>query len=307
MSDVPFIITGSSLVKCFQSGLISNKPFFAVQGVDISIHDGEIYALVGESGSGKSTLGKMLVGLIEPTNGRIFYHGDDITKFSGIKLAELRRKVQVIPQHPEDAFNPRWKLSKSINEPLRVHRAIKENGHMQKFIMALLHDTGLPHECIERYPHQLSGGELQRAAIARALALEPDFILCDEPTSMLDVSVQASIIQLLLKLHESRKISYLFITHDLHLAECIADRVGVMYKGRIVEEGPDILKSPMHPYTQSILSHNKSTKSEIYECPPDSCPFFPQCHKKTDICLTNPPYVTYGDRRVQCHNVLHQT
>lgn len=303
MSDVSSILTGTGLAKSYSSGLFNRQKTLAVSDVDIAIRTGEIYALVGESGSGKTTLGKLLLKLIELSSGSILYRGDDITNLSGQDLIGLRKKMQVIPQHPEDSFNPRWKLSWSILEPSRIHKKNQENGGQLQMLTQLLSDTGLNPDYAERYPHQLSGGELQRAAIARALLLEPEFILCDEPTSMLDVSVQAAIINVLLSLQKRSGITILFITHDLTLAAHIADRIGVMYGGQIVEEGADILSSPMHPYTRSIVTgvghegtgcHQHNGSGE--------CPFYHHCPVRSDHCLTNPPMKERQGRAIRCHH-----
>ncbi len=302
MSGVSSIITGTGLGKTYQSGFFSHQKTFAVQDVDIEIKTGETYALVGESGSGKTTLGKILLKLISPTSGRIFYHNEDITDLQGPELIPIRRKMQIIPQHPEDAFNPRWRLSRSIMEPFLIHGQARENGGLKNVLLELLAETGLNPDYAERYPHQLSGGELQRAAIARALALKPDFILCDEPTSMLDVSVQAAIIQLLLSLQKRSTISLLFITHDLKLADHIADRVGVMYNGHIIEEGSGILKSPMHPYSQSIVRGHKHQRPDQSIPSHESCPFVLQCPNKTEKCQTIPSVTDCSGRKIRCHH-----
>lgn len=302
MSGVSSIITGTGLGKTYQSGIFSQQKTVAVQDVDIEIRTGEIYALVGESGSGKTTLGKLLLKLVTPSSGRILYHGDDITELQGLGLVSLRRKMQIIPQHPEDAFNPRWRLSRSIMEPFWIHGQTCGNGAAKKALLQLLADTGLNPDYAERYPHQLSGGELQRAAIARALALKPDFILCDEPTSMLDVSVQAAIIQLLLTLQKKNDLSLLFITHDLKLADHIADRVGVMYKGRIIEEGSGILTSPMHPYSRSIVFGDQHPGSGQSDTSPEGCPFASHCPNKSEKCSMSPSLTDHAGRKIRCHH-----
>ncbi|HIP24909.1 MAG TPA: ABC transporter ATP-binding protein [Archaeoglobus profundus] len=249
------MIEGINLRKVFKSGLFGNKKVVAVDGVSIKIEKGETLGLIGESGSGKSTLGRLLLMLIKPDSGKVIYDGVDITRLKSKELRIYRRKMQLIPQHPYDALDPRWKLYDSIAEPLRIHKLVEDKEEEKSKVLELIEAVNLKEELLDRYPHELSGGELQRAVIARALALQPEFIVCDEPTSMLDISTQASIIRLLLKLQKRYKISYLFITHDLELANVVADKIAVMYKGKIVEEGraKEILENPKHYYTKKLV------------------------------------------------------
>nr|WP_319540683.1 ABC transporter ATP-binding protein [uncultured Methanospirillum sp.] len=302
MSDASSMIRGTGLIKQYESGIVSRRRTYAVNGVDISIQRGETYVLVGESGSGKTTLGRVLLLLIQPTEGDIIYNGVSITHKNHSELIPFRRKMQLIPQHPEDAFNPRWKVSRSILEPYRLH---PESFHLQskeELLTDLLQQTGLDPEYVNRYPHQLSGGELQRAAIARVIALKPEFIVCDEPTSMLDVSVQASIVHVLKEIQKKDGVGLLFITHDIQLAMVVGDRIGVMYKGLIVEEGSDILKSPLHPYTQAL------TKSFLSEGKPDEahyesgCQWRSVCPQTDDLCHTMPTLQAYGPLKIRCHH-----
>ena len=225
------MIEGKGLRKVFRSGILSSRAVVAVDGVDIRIDEGETVALVGESGSGKSTLGRLLLYLIKPDEGRVLFEGVDLAKLKGKELRRLRTKMQLIPQNPEDAFDPRWRLYSSLAEPLRIHGFGKEEE--RKRVPELAKAVGLKEEHLSRYPHELSGGELQRAVIARALALNPKFIVCDEPTSMLDLSTQASIVRLLMKLQRKMGLTILFITHDIELAEVVGDRILVMKNGRI--------------------------------------------------------------------------
>lgn len=229
------MIRGVKLCKVFESGFISKRRIVAVDNVNIEISEGETLALVGESGSGKSTLGRLLLMLIKPTSGEVYFNGLNLTKMKDRELRKIRREIQLIPQHPEDALDPRWKIYDSMVEPLRIHKLVNEKSEEKEFVYKLLEMVGLQEEHLNRYPHELSGGELQRVVIARAISLNPKFIVCDEPTSMLDVSVQASIINLLLHLQKKLGLAYLFITHDMEIADVIADRIAVMHRGQIVE------------------------------------------------------------------------
>ena len=205
------MIEGKNLYKIFESGIFSKRKIVAVDGVDIEIKEGETLALIGESGSGKSTLGRMLLMLTEPTKGEVIFEEKNLTKMKKSELRKIRRKMQLIPQYPDTALDPRWTIYESIAEPLRIHK-IADNEYDK--IKELIEIVGLKEDHLNRFPHELSGGELQRAVIARAMALNPKFIVCDEPTSMLDVSVQASILNLLMELQKEKNLSYLFITHD---------------------------------------------------------------------------------------------
>ncbi len=230
------IVEGQKLRKIFKYGLFGRKRIVAVDDVSIRIYRRETVVLLGESGSGKSTLGKILLLLLKPDIGRVYFHGRDITDLNHKELKEIRRKMQLIPQNPESALDPRWKIYDSLAEPLRIHRIFEKREEEENRILELIEMVNLDDELLYRYPHELSGGELQRIVIARALSLNPEFIVCDEPTSMLDVSTQASIIRLLLKLQKKFGISYLFITHDIELARIIADRILIMKKGKIISE-----------------------------------------------------------------------
>ena len=227
------MIEGKGLRKAFRRGILSSKAVVAVDGVDIRIDEGETVALVGESGSGKSTLGRLLLYLIRPDEGKVLFEGVDLAGLKGKELRKLRTRMQLIPQNPEDAFDPRWRLYSSLAEPLRIHGFGRGEGRER--VLELVKAVGLKEEHLSRYPHELSGGELQRAVIARALALSPKFIVCDEPTSMLDLSTQAAIVRLLMKLQRKMGLTILFITHDVKLAEFVGDTILVMENGRIVE------------------------------------------------------------------------
>ena len=230
----------------------------AVDGVSCDVRAGEVLALVGESGSGKTTMAKALVGLLPPTAGLITYRGRDLKKMRGVELRSLRRRMQLIYQDPYESLDSRQTVFDTVAEPLIVHRMAKSESEMRDRVFAALAAAGLhpPEDVSRRYPHHLSGGERQRVVIAAAMVCEPDLVVADEPVSMLDVSVRAEILRLMLDLRKSRELTYVFITHDLSLAWVIADRIAVMYLGRIVEIGPtaEVIRQPRHPYTKSLVS-----------------------------------------------------
>ena len=307
------MIKGKNLSKVFESGMFSKRKFIAVDDVNIEIKEGETLCLIGESGSGKSTLGRMLLNLIEPTSGEVIFDNYNIAKMKQTELRKIRRYMQLIPQYPDSALNPRWTIKNSILEPLKIHKLINKNDGMEK-LEELIETVGLKKEHLSRYPHELSGGELQRAVIARAISLKPKFIVCDEPTSMLDVSVQASIINLLLNLQKKYNLSYLFITHDLEIANIVGQRFAVMYGGQILEEGNKIMDIPLHPYTEllvksltmdediesinELLDKTETKKSNNKS----ACKYYHLCPYHDEKCLKGaPPVVEIDDnRKVRC-------
>ncbi|NJE08134.1 ABC transporter ATP-binding protein [Thermococcus sp. M39] len=263
MSANDVLIEAKGLTKLFPitSSILGKKVSIrAVDDVNLTIKKNEILGLVGESGCGKSTLGKLLVRLLEPTSGVVLFKGNNIYKLKGSALKQYRKNVQMVFQNPYTSFDPRLTLFDNIAEPMYTHKLALNKKEALTLAMGYFEDVGLtpPEDFLMRYPHELSGGQLQRASIARAIALEPEFIIADEPTSMLDASLRSGILNLIKKLKDELKTSWLFITHDLPSAYYIADRIAVMYLGKIVEIGKskEVLKNPLHPYTKALLDAN---------------------------------------------------
>ncbi|MEU7132142.1 dipeptide ABC transporter ATP-binding protein [Streptomyces sp. NPDC046261] len=278
----------------------------AVDGVSFDLYQGETLGIVGESGCGKSTVAKLLMTLETATSGEVFYKGQDITKLSGRALKAVRRNIQMVFQDPYTSLNPRMTVGDIIGEPFEIHPEVAPKGDRRKRVQELLDVVGLNPEYINRYPHQFSGGQRQRIGIARGLALNPEIIICDEPVSALDVSVQAQVVNLMEKLQDEFNLSYIFIAHDLSIVRHISDRVGVMYLGKMAEIGTDvqIYDHPTHPYTQALLSAVPVPDPDAREGreriiltgdvpspanPPSGCRFRTRCWKAEDKCAEEVP------------------
>ena len=291
--------------KSFLERLFAREKTYvkAVDGVDLVVSAGETLALVGESGSGKTTLGKLILRLIDPTSGKIYFNGQDITNVTGEPLRRLRRRMQIIYQDPYASLNPRMTIGGILEHPLKIHKMVSTKQEAKELVLNVLEKVGLtpPDEFYNLYPRNLSGGQRQRVAIARAIILKPELIVADEPVSMIDVSLRASILNLMIELKNELNLTYIFITHDLAVAKYIADNIAVMYLGKIVEKAPSIelFINPLHPYTQALLSaipipkplHERRRRLSISgEIPspiniPTGCRFHPRCPLSRERCI----------------------
>jgi oligopeptide transport system ATP-binding protein len=290
----------------------------AVDGVSFTIAPGETVGLVGESGCGKTTLGRAVVRLVEPTSGQILFEGEDLARLKGEQLRARRRQFQMVFQDPYGSLNPRARVGNIIGEALDIHRLAPNRAARRRRVESLLQDVGLDASHAQRYPHEFSGGQRQRVGIARALAVQPKLMVCDEPVSALDVSVQAQIVNLLRDLQEEHGIAYLFVAHDLAVVRHLSHRILVMYLGRIVEAGEakTTCRAPKHPYTQALISAapvldpaskrvrivlSGDVPSPIH--PPGGCPFHPRCPIAEARCQTEVPALREAEpgRWVACH------
>lgn len=314
-SDRP-LLEVKNLTKHFPAK--GGKKVHAVNGVSFTIERGETLGIVGESGCGKSSMGRTILKVHEPTLGNIIFDGEDITKFNNRQMLPYRKKMQMIFQDPYASLNPRFTVGDIIEEPMIIHN-MGTKAERKAIVQDLIETVGLKPDHIRRYPYEFSGGQRQRIGIARTLALRPEFIVCDEPISALDVSIQAQIINLLEKLQREKGFSYLFIAHDLEMVHHISHKIGVMYLGNMVEFGTsdDVYKRPLHPYTRALISAApiadpimaKEKKRIILEGevpspldPPAGCPFAGRCQYATEKCkIAKPDTYEYEGRKVACY------
>lgn len=319
------LVRVENLTKYFPitRGIIIQREIGAIQAVDnvsFDIKKGETLGLVGESGCGKSTTGRTIIQLYQPTSGKVFYKNKELSNLRRGELRQLRRNMQIIFQDPYASLNPRLSVGEIVGEPLEVHGVEHSSKKRRERVQELLRLVGLSPYFINRYPHEFSGGQRQRIGVARALALEPEFIVCDEPISALDVSIQAQIVNLLEELQDKLGLTFLFIAHDLSMVRHISDRTAVMYLGKIVElaDREELYNNPLHPYTKALLSavpipdpiaerdrHRIILEGDVPSPanPPSGCRFHPRCPIAEEICKVEEPEwrEVIPDHRVACH------
>ncbi|MFP4558949.1 MAG: ATP-binding cassette domain-containing protein [Archaeoglobaceae archaeon] len=296
------MLSVKNVSKTFRYGMLNKSEVNALRDVSFSLSRGETLGLVGESGCGKTTLGRVIIRLLEPTSGKIAINGIDITKLNRRKFKKYRTKLQMIFQDPRTSLNPRMKISDCLTEGLDL-----QGNHNEGMLYELLDTVNLRQEILDRYPHEVSGGEIQRVVIARAFSLDPDLIVADEPTSNLDVSVQAQVLNLLKDLQDEHKITYILISHDLEVVRSVSDRIAVMLAGRIVEEGSAerVINEPLHPYTidlkaASSLEGTVAEEENFSTSCNGGCPYFHRCSRAADICLRKEPHLKGSDHKVAC-------
>ena len=324
--DSDCILEVRHLRKCFPlqktiTGKVT-KELVAVDDISFKLKAGETLGIVGESGCGKTTAGRAILKLHQPTSGQIIFNGEDITHYTPKQMREFRKQMQIIFQDPDSSLPPRDTVGGILSEPVKVHKIVPP-GKVKKYVLELMDKCGLRDYYYERYPHEFSGGQRQRICIARALSVNPKLVICDEPVSALDVSIQAQIINLLKKLQKEMNLAYVFISHDLSVVKFISDKIGVMYLGSMVEFGTkeDIFKNPLHPYTKALFSAvpnpDPTTKMERIKLegdipspanPPKGCRFHTRCPYAKEICKHVPPkYQDYGfEHYAACHMVEEQ-
>jgi len=321
MSESEILLEAQNLVKHYPIlGGVFLKEVAAVKaldGVSLAIRRGETLGLVGESGCGKTTFGRAILRLEEPTAGKVFYRGENILEYDANRIRNLRRQLQIIFQDPFSSLNPRKTVAQIVGEPLLIH-GIRDRRKREARVLELLEVVGLSREQMGRYPHMFSGGQRQRIGVARALALKPELIVCDEAVSALDVSIQAQVLNLLEELQADFGLTYLFISHDLHVVEHISDRVAVMYLGKLAElaSSQKVYRTPLHPYTQALLSaspmpdprgsrHRIILKGDVPSPiePPPGCRFHPRCLYAQGICSRKEPELraVRTDHLAACH------
>ncbi len=322
MKEILLKVEGLKKYFPIQEGILKKTTGYvkAVDGISFEVKKGETFSLVGESGCGKSTTGRALLRLIEPTEGKVLFEGEDLISLGDVEMRQRRRDLQIVFQDPFASLNPRHTVQKIIEEPLIVH-GVGNREQREAKVMELLEIVGLNKDQAKRYPHQFSGGQRQRIGIARALTLNPKLIIADEPVSALDVSIQSQVLNLMKDLQKQFDLTYIFISHDLSVVRHISDRVGVMYLGNIVELAAkdDLYEQPMHPYTQALLSAVPEADPDVKKeriiltgdvpspsNPPSGCKFHTRCPKAMDICKqVIPDFVDVGNEHyVACH--LHQ-